>query len=96
MIYKKYPCEDCDDFEGIINKIENMNIDYYYPDGNEQYGPFIELTQKLLSVNRKTENVNIKEKESVWKKFMNDKTIKYCLQSVENAFQKQFGNNIPQ
>ena len=89
LIYKRYPCQGCFDFEGIVNMIERKEVSYGCPMAKKEYQPFVDLAKMLLETNDR--NQKKKDKEVYWRELTRNKCVKECLNAVEKAFQKQFG-----
>ena len=88
LIYHKYPFEGCNDEETIYNKVDKGEIEY--PTIREEYQPLIDLTRKLISVDRRTILSSLNKGESVWNLFKSNTVVKKCLTKVKELFEKHY------
>ena len=92
LIYKRYPCQGCFDFESIVKTIEKKEISFGLPNGNKEYQPYIDLARMLLDANEEPKtNARRKNQEMYWNEFMTNKCVQNSLKAVEKAFESNFG-----
>ena len=90
LVYLKYPCDDCENYDDIYDKVTNDEITYPEFPGSENYKHIIELTQKLLNVDRRTIDSVVINAEKVWNEFKSNEFIVYCMKKVASLFEKYY------
>ena len=88
VLYTIHPFNDCQDELSIIAKARKGKFDY--PEMNEEYIPFIELTKGLMELG-KIDFSKVKQQElneEYWKQCWNNPITQRCVNAVQKVFQK--------